>query len=125
MALLDSHARLQLLAKVHELLTTKADGAQTVLMPGLLETLADGLRQSFAKTAAQVTLQLTSDPIALPVDQAIPLALLANELVTNAYKHAFPNDSSGRDHREPAAPVRGWPDLAGRRYRYRSVPDWQ
>ena len=94
MALLDSYARLQLLAKVHELLSTKTDGAQTVLMPGLLETLANGLRQSFAKTSAHVSLQLTSEPIALPVDQAIPLALLANELVTNAYKHAFPNGSS-------------------------------
>lgn len=95
MALLDSYSRLQLLAKVHELLCTKTDGAQTVLMPGLLQTVTDGLLQSFAKTSAHVSLQLTSDPIALPVDQAIPLALLANELVTNAYKHAFPSDSSG------------------------------
>jgi two-component sensor histidine kinase len=95
MGLLESYARLQLLAKVHELLSTKTDGAQTVLMPGLLQTVADGLRQSFAKTSALVRLQLTCDPLALPVDQAIPLALLANELVTNAYKHAFPSDSSG------------------------------
>ena len=95
MALLDSYARLQLLAKVHELLCTKTDGAQTLLMPGLLQTLTDGLRQAFAKTSAEVSVQLTSDPIALPVDQAIPLALLANELVTNAYKHAFPGDVAG------------------------------
>jgi two-component sensor histidine kinase len=95
MALLDSYARLQLLAKVHELLSTKIDGAQTVLMPGLLQTLADGLRHSFGKTAAHVGLELTSDPISLPVDQAIPLTLLANELVTNAYKHAFPSDCAG------------------------------
>jgi two-component sensor histidine kinase len=95
MALLDSYARLQLLAKVHELLCTKTDGAQTVPMSGLLQTLADGLRQSFGKAAARVGLQLTSDPISLPVDQAIPLTLLANELVTNAYKHAFPSDSAG------------------------------
>jgi two-component sensor histidine kinase len=94
-ALLDSYARLLLLAKVHELLCTKTDGAQTVLMPGLLQTLADGLRHSFGKTATHVRLQLTSDPISLPVDQAIALALLANELVTNAYKHAFPGDCAG------------------------------
>jgi two-component sensor histidine kinase len=95
MALLDSNARLQLLAKVHELLCMKTDGAQTVLMPGLLQALADGLRHSFGKTAAHVSLQLTSDPISLPVDQAIALTLLANELVTNAYKHAFPSESAG------------------------------
>jgi two-component sensor histidine kinase len=94
-ALLDSYARLLLLAKVHELLCTKTDGAQTVLMPGLLQTLADGLRHSFGKTATHVGVQLMSDPISLPVDQAIALALLANELVTNAYKHAFPGDCAG------------------------------
>jgi two-component sensor histidine kinase len=94
-ALLDSYARLQLLAKVHELLCTTTDSTQTVFMPRLLQTLVDGLRPSFVGTSAHVSLQLTSDPIALPVEQAIPLALLANELVTNAYKHAFPNDASG------------------------------
>lgn len=95
LALLDSHARLQLLAKVHELLYTTADNAQSVVMPELLQILVDGLRKSFAGMAAQVQLDVACDAIALPVEQAIPLVLLANELVTNAYKHAFPNASSG------------------------------
>lgn len=100
LALLDSYARLQLLAKVHELLYARtngaqADGTQSVPMSGLLQTVAQGLRQSFAKTAAHVRLELTSDSVTLPVGQAISLALLANECVTNAYKHAFPNGSSG------------------------------
>lgn len=94
-ALLDGHARLQLLAKAHELLCTRTDNALTVLIPELLQTLGDALRQSYAQTSAHVNLQIVSDPIELPVDQAIPLALLANELVTNAYKHAFPDDSAG------------------------------
>ena len=49
LALLDSYARLQLLAKVHELLYTTSDNAQTVVMPELLQILGDGLRQSFAR----------------------------------------------------------------------------
>ena len=64
-------------------------------MPELLQILGDGLRQSFARMSAQVKLDLSCDSISLPVDQAIPLALLANEVVTNAYKHAFPDGSSG------------------------------
>lgn len=95
LALLDSQARLQLLAKVHELLYKTTDSAQTVVMPELLQILGDGLRQSFAGVSARVRLDLTCDSLSLPVDQAIPLVLLANEAVTNAYKHAFPNDSSG------------------------------
>jgi two-component sensor histidine kinase len=95
LALLDSNARLHLLAKVHELLYTTTDNAQSVLMPELLQILGDGLRPSLARTLAQVRLEFTCDSISLPVDQAIPLVLLVNEVVTNAYKHAFPNEAQG------------------------------
>lgn len=94
-ALLVSHGRLQLLAKAHELLYSNHDNTQTILMPQLLQTLGDALRQSFAGASDHVRLDLTSDPIALPVNEAIPIALFANEAVTNAYKHAFPNASAG------------------------------
>ena len=40
-------------------------------------------------------LQIASDQIVLSPDDAIPLALLANEVMTNAYKHAFPEGTSG------------------------------
>lgn len=95
-ALLESNCRLQLLAKAHELLYLDPDNTQTVLMSQLLQTLGDSLRQSFAGTSGQVELEFTADPIALPVEEAIPIALLANEAVTNAYKHAFPNGASGK-----------------------------
>ncbi len=36
------------------------------------------------------------DDIALPVEQAIPCGLIANELVTNALKHGFPDGRAGR-----------------------------
>lgn len=94
-ALLDSQGRLELLAKVHELLCTDPDTAQTIDMLQLLDTVCDALAQSFGHTHAGVRLQVTSDSISLPVEEAITLALVANEAVTNAYKHAFPNDSAG------------------------------
>lgn len=96
-ALLDCYGRLQLLAKAHELLYTDPDNsAQSVFMPQLLQTLGDALRQSFAETSAHVPLEITSDPITLPATEAIPIALMANEAVTNAYKHAFAHDSLGQ-----------------------------
>jgi two-component sensor histidine kinase len=104
-ALLDSRDRLQLLADVHAAISTGLDNSQTVLMPQLLQTLCNALRRSVGSTYHGVSLELTSDPISLPVNDAIAIALLSNETVTNAYKHAFANESAGaitvRLHRTP------------------------
>lgn len=104
-ALLDSRDRLQLLADVHATISTGLDNSQTVLMPQLLQTLCTALRRSFGSANHGVSLELTADPISLPVDDAIAIALLSNETVTNAYKHAFANESAGaitvRLHRTP------------------------
>ncbi len=32
----------------------------------------------------------------MPADRAISLALIANELITNAFKYAFPGETAGR-----------------------------
>ena len=95
LALHESHGRLQLLAKAHELLYTSISSTQSILMAPLLDTLSDALRQSFTEMSTRVKLRITAEPLRLPVHEAIAVALLANELVTNAYKHAFPNDSCG------------------------------
>ena len=51
--------------------------------------------------------------VALKIDFAIPLGLLITELVTNAYKHAFPSDQPGTidvsltiDRRRQGSPCR-------------------
>ena len=104
-ALLDSRDRLQLLADVHATISTGLDNSQTVLMPQLLQTLCNALKRSFGSTYHGVSLELTADPISLPVNEAIAIALLSNETVTNAYKHAFSKESAGaitvRLHRTP------------------------
>ena len=56
-ALADSHARLHLLAKVHEMLYAGADSTQEILMPKLLQAMGDALRQSFAEVSSRVTLR--------------------------------------------------------------------
>lgn len=94
-ALLDSRDRLQLLADVHELISTGLDNSQTVLMPQLLQKLCNALRRSFGRTCRGVSLELTCDPVSLPVADAIAIALLSNETITNAYKHAFADESAG------------------------------
>ncbi|MBC7982959.1 MAG: sensor histidine kinase [Candidatus Obscuribacterales bacterium] len=93
-ALQEANRRLLLLAKVHELLMSN-HSAREILMPTLLQAIGDALRQSFAETASYIRLRVTSEPIMLSEDDAIPIALFTNEVVTNAYKHAFPSGSAG------------------------------
>jgi two-component sensor histidine kinase len=95
-ALLDTCGRLQLLADVHALIAPARDQSQTVLMPRLLQTLCDALRSLFGNTYHDVSLELAADPITLPVDDAIAIALFSNEAVTNAYKHAFADQPAGK-----------------------------
>ena len=59
--------------------------------------LCHDLVASFETThGPQVRLEVDADEAFLKPDQAIPLALIANEALTNALKYAFPNRSSGR-----------------------------
>lgn len=94
-ALLDSQARLQLLAQVHALLCIEPNDTQSVFMPRLLQSVCDALARSFGQTRPSVRLEVSCAPISLPADDASAIALLSNEVVTNSYKHAFANQSSG------------------------------
>lgn len=95
-ALQESFARLHLLAKVHELLYTQADTLQEIPMATLLQAVGDALQRSFTELSGRVELRITSEALSLAADDAIPLALLANEAITNAYKHAFPEGRRGK-----------------------------
>lgn len=43
-----------------------------------------------------VTIDLTAAPLGCPLDTAIPLGLIANELITDSLSHAFPDGRTGR-----------------------------
>ncbi len=94
-ALQEASSRLQLLTHAHECLYKAASGRQEISLASLLRVLAETLPGSFAETTVGVRLQLTAAEILMPPVEASALALIANELLTNAYKHAFPNNLRG------------------------------
>jgi len=85
--MLDSQNRVRSMALVHHTLYHSHDFAR-VDFDTLLGTLVPMVRDSF-EGSAPVAIEVDPGGIALPIAQAIPCALIANELVTNALKHAF------------------------------------
>jgi two-component sensor histidine kinase len=95
-ALDEALGRLGVFASAHDLLCRAATGAGAVEMAALLERLVDALRWYPSCTDGRVRLRVRADEgVSLPPDVAVSLALVANEAVTNACKHAFPDGRAG------------------------------
>ena len=88
-------ARIGAIASVHELIY-RSDTIETVPIDGYLGDLCDAIVASALDGSDRVTMDCDADALELRTDLAIGLALLVNELATNALKHAFPEDREGR-----------------------------
>jgi two-component sensor histidine kinase len=60
--------------------------------------LASEVSSSYCIDPARIRLNFELDPIRLEIDQAIPCGLILNELLSNAFIHAFPDGRSGEVH---------------------------
>ena len=86
--------RVHAIGSVHELVF-RSEEIQTVQMQDYVRELCEAISFSVAP-GADIALDCRSDDVVLSTDTAISIALLINELVTNAYKHAFPAARQGR-----------------------------
>ena len=96
-ALEATQSRIQAISKVHHRLYTR-DDTTTIDLDDYLDTLIGELRQSLAKGAGAIELSLRADPIEVSPDEAVSIGVVANELVTNAAKYAFPDAARGAIH---------------------------
>jgi two-component sensor histidine kinase len=85
-ALRNAAARVLAIAAVHERLYTGED-ASAVRLDTFLSDLSQDIGSAYGCPDG---ITFAGEPISVPVDVAIPLALVLNELVTNAIKHAGP-----------------------------------
>ena len=85
-ALTDAASRLHVLSKAHEELEP-TDERSAVKMSAYLQALCRSLTESMGPEKADVSVECGEAEF--PVERAIPVGLIVNELVTNAFKHAF------------------------------------
>src|SRR3954469_1432925 len=86
--------RIGAMARVHTLLYSSADLASIDLreyLDGLSKEVAD----AFGAQERGIRTVVEADAMRVPLDTAVPLAFIAVEVLTNAFKHAFPAGRGG------------------------------
>lgn len=91
----DSMLRIKSIAMIHEQLYQSEDFANMEFdnyVKELVELISDTLNVN----GKQIVLEVHSDNLEININQAIPCALIINELVTNSYEHGFEGVSEGK-----------------------------
>ena len=96
----DCQERIRTMALIHEKLY-RTEGLAQIDFKDYLESLIEMLLRAQSR-GVKIRSELRVEPIALGIDTAIPLGLIANELISNSLKHAFSGRSEGLVRISPA-----------------------
>jgi len=90
----ETQSRIKAMSLVHEKLYASRDLSH-LDMKGYIEDLAHGIFAACKEDSKRVSLSLRLESVPLPIDMAVPVGLILNELISNSLKHAFPEGREG------------------------------
>jgi two-component sensor histidine kinase len=90
----ECQTRVQAIALIHEQLYQSRNYSR-VPFSQYARSLAANVFHAAGASPGAVSLEVEVGEVALAVDKAIPCGLILNELITNALKHAFPQERRG------------------------------
>ncbi|MEQ8523180.1 PAS domain S-box protein [Gracilimonas sp.] len=91
--LLTCQMRIKTIAMIHEILY-QSESLSKIDFNLYVHNLNELIRNTLNPKKG-IRLSISCEPFLINVNQAIPCALILNELITNSVKHAFPTDTKG------------------------------
>ena len=117
-AMLEASNRVEALALAHRNFY-QPDNPNEVAIAEYIPALCASLAKGYCIGADRISLRTEIDDISISLDQATPIALILNELLSNVFKHAYPDGRAG----SVEITVRGEPDEKDRTYGHITIRD--
>ena len=90
----ESQNRIKAMALIHEKIY-QSKSLDRIDYGDYLEKITRSLFESYGISPKKIVMKINAKNIFLHIDKAIPCSLIINELLSNSFKHAFPNDHTG------------------------------
>ena len=95
-ALEEGKSRVKAMALIHQKLYQNED-LSVIEMQSYIESLINSVQSVYRKGGHNIDITVDTEGVELDIDRAIPFGLILNELVSNTFKYAFPeNDEHGK-----------------------------
>ncbi len=92
--LMDARNRVASMSLIHELLY-ESEGLAAINVNKFIKRLTNQIAEAYGALNKGIKIKRNIEELSFGVDTAIPIGFLTTELVSNAFKHAFPNGGPG------------------------------